>query len=126
MSGPAARFVAVEIRAGEHETRAIRAFFDNANGMGLKFEYLEPYGPVVIGTTKFLRFKTDCPRLETLLPLFQDEPRSVIVPGATGYQMVTQTTTGTVPIFAVQAARLPGYNRRWRGTTLKFWERQFI
>ncbi len=93
--------------------------------MGLKFDFLEPYGPVVIGTTKFLRFKTDCPSLEALLPLFQDEPRSIIVPGASGYRMVTQTTTGTVPIFAIQAAKLPGYSRRWRGTALNFWERQF-
>lgn len=125
MSGRVPRFAAVEIRVGEHENQAIRAFFNKAEGMGVKFDFFEPYGPVVIGTTKFLRFKTDCPKLETLLPLFQEEPRSMIIPGTTGYQMVTQTTTGTVPIFAVQAAKLPGYGRRWRGTALKFWERQF-
>jgi len=125
MTGRVSRFSAVEVRVGEHENQAIRAFFDHANGMGLKFEFLEPYGPAVIGATKFLRFRTDCPSLEILLPLFQDEPRAIIIPGATGYRMVTQTTAGSVPIFAVQAARLPGYNRRWRGTVFKFWERQF-
>lgn len=119
------RFAAVEIRVGEHETQAIRAFFTHADGMGLKFEFFEPYGPVTIGTSKFLRFKTDCPEIDRLLPLFQDEPRSIIVPGATGYRMVTQTTTGSVAIFVVQASKLPGYNRRWRGTSNKFWQRQF-
>jgi hypothetical protein len=119
------RFAAIEIKAGEHENRAIRAFFDHADGMGLKFEFFEPYGPVVIGTTKFLRFKTDCPKLDSLRPLLQDEPRSIILPGGAGYQMVTQTTIGTVPIVAVQASKLPGYNRRWRGTSHKFWQRQF-
>jgi hypothetical protein len=118
-------FAAVEIRAGEHENQSIRAFFTHAEGIGLKFDALEPYGPLSIGSTMFLRFTTDCRDLDKLVPFFQEEPRALILPGKAGYRMITQTTEGPIPIVCVQAARLPGYNRRWRGTSNKFWARQF-
>jgi hypothetical protein len=119
------RFAAVEIKSGEHEVQGISRFFSHANGIGLKFEFLEPYGPLSIGTTSFVRFKTDCPDLEALVPFFQDESRAIIIPGKAGYRMITQTTEGSIPIVSVQAAKLPGYNRRWRGTANRFWMRQF-
>jgi len=118
-------FVAVEIKAGEHPNDGIARFFTHASGIGLKFDFLEPYGPLSIGSTTFLRFKTDCPRLDALIPFFQEEGRAIVIPGKHGYRMITQTTEGTIPIVSVQAARLPGYNRRWRGTSNKFWMRQF-
>lgn len=118
-------FAAVELKAGERDVDGIRAFFKHADGIGLKFEFLEPYGPLTIGSTPFLRFKTDCPRLEAILPFFQEEARALVLPGRAGYRMVTQTTEGPIPIVNVQASKLPGYNRRWRGTSNKFWFRQF-
>lgn len=118
-------FAAVEIKTGERDTHGIERFFAHANGIGLKFEFLEPYGLLSIGTMTFLRFKTDCPRLDALIPFFQDEGRAVILPGKAGYRMITQTTEGAIPIVNVQASKLPGYNRRWRGTSNKFWQRQF-
>lgn len=118
-------FAAVEIKAGEQDVHGIGRFFAHANGIGLKFEFLEPYGPLSIGTTSFVRFKTDCPRLDALIPFFQEEARAIIIPGKAGYRMITQTTEGAIPIVSVQAAKLPGYNRRWRGTANKFWTRQF-
>lgn len=119
------RFAAVEIKPGENETRAIQAFFQHASGIGLQFDFLEPYGPLSIGSIAFLRFKTDCPDLDALIPFFQEEARALILPGASRYRMVTQTTEGAIPIVHVQAAKLPGYNRRWRGTRNRFWARQF-
>lgn len=118
-------FAAVEIKAGERDVHGIEKFFSYASGIGLLFDFLEPYGPLSIGTTAFLRFKTDCPRLDALIPFFQDEARAVILPGGAGYRMITQTTEGVIPIVSVQSAKAPGYNRRWRGTTNKFWMRQF-
>lgn len=119
------RFAAVEIKVGEKDTDAIHVFFRHALGMGLKFEFLEPYGRLSIGSTMFLRFSTDCLRLDELVPFFQEEARALILPGKAGYRMITQTTEGPIPIVNVQSARTPGYNRRWRGTSKKFWERQF-
>lgn len=118
-------FAAVEIKAGEKDIHGIERFFRHASGMGLKFSFLEPYGPLSLGTLLLLRFKTDCPRLEALVPFFQEEARAIIIPGKTGYRLITQTTEGAVPIVSVQAVRLPGYSRRWRGTSDKFWARQF-
>lgn len=117
-------FVAVEIKAGEKETDAIHVFFQRAAGIGLVFHFLEPYGRLTIGSTTFLRFRTDCP-VDQLVPFFQEESRSLILPGKAGYRMVTQTTEGPIPITCVQAVRTPGYSRRWRGTSNKFWQRQF-
>jgi hypothetical protein len=119
------KFAAVEIKAGEKDTDAIRVFFGHATGIGLKFNSLEPYGRLSIGSTTFLRFSTDCPRLEELIPFFQEEARALVLPGRSGYRMITQTTEGAIPIVCVQAARTPGYNRRWRGTANPFWQRQF-
>jgi hypothetical protein len=118
-------FAAVEIKAGEREVHGIQTFFKYANAIGLKFDFLEPYGPLSVGATTFVRFKTDCPRLEALLPFFQEEARALILPSQAGYLLVSKTTEGAIPIVNVQAARLPGYNRRWRGTANKFWTRQF-
>jgi hypothetical protein len=118
-------FAAVEIKVGEKDTDAIRIFFRHAGGMGLRFDFLEPYGRLSIGSTTFLRFSTDCLRLDELIPFFQEEARAIILPGKAGYRMITQTTEGPIPIVNVQSARTPGYNRRWRGTSNKFWERQF-
>lgn len=121
----ASSFAAVEIRAGEQEVQGIRAFFFHADGIGLKFDSLEPFGPLSIGSMVFLRFKTDCQGLDRLVPFFQDEPRAIVLPGKSGYRVVTQTTEGPIAIACMQTSRLPGYNRLWRGTSNKFWKRQF-
>ena len=118
-------FAAVQIKTGEQDLDAVRAFFRHAEGMGLKFHHLEPVGRLDIGSTTFLRFTTDCVGLEALIPLFQDEGRALILAGKSGYRMVTQTTEGPIPISCMQSTRLPGYNRRWRGTANRFWQRQF-
>lgn len=119
------RFAAVEIKLGEHETRAIEAFFGYAHESGLKFHFLEPYGPLSVGTTSFLRFKTDCSNLDSLIPFFRTDARALILPGGSGYRLITQAAEGAIPIVRVQSAKLPGYNRRWRGTSNQFWARQF-
>lgn len=118
-------FAAIEILRGEVEKEAIEAFFLRADSLGLKFKSLEPFGTLTIGSSKFLRFRTDCLQLDTLIPLFQEENRSFVLPGGTGYRLVTQTTEGRVSITQLQTTKLPGYNRKWRGTADKFWERQF-
>lgn len=118
-------FAAVEVKAGERDAQAIERFCVHANDIGLKFEFLVPYGPLTIGSTTFIRFETDCPRLEALIQPFLDEPRALIVPGKAGYRMISRASEGTVPIARMQATRLPGYTRRWRGTANRFWTRQF-
>lgn len=118
-------FAAVEIRTGENDTDAVRVFFQHAAGLGLKFDFLEPYGRLTVGSMTFLRFSTDCTGLDDLVYSFQEQARALILPGKAGYRVVTQTTEGVIPIVRVQAARTPGYNRKWRGTSNKFWQRQF-
>lgn len=119
-------FAAVEVRTGEKETDAIHAFFQLAAGLGLRFDFLEPYGRITVGSMTLLRFATDCTRLDDLVYGFQEQGRALILPGKAGYRVVTQTTEGVIPIARVQSAKTPGYNRRWRGTSNKFWQRQFL
>lgn len=93
--------------------------------MGLAFRLLEPFGTFTLGSMRLLRFRTDCVALHTLIPFFQDEDRSYIIPGSTGYRLITQTTEGKAPITVMQGSKLPGYTRKYQGTTHKHWERQF-
>lgn len=119
------KFAAIELKSGETEHQGIRFFFRTAESFGLKFKFLEPYGPFTLGSLRLLRFKTDCGDLETLVVPFQEENRSLVLPGKGGYVLHTQVTKGTVAISTMQAERLPGYKRRYRGTSDKFWLRQF-
>ncbi len=119
------KFAALEMKSGETPHDTIEAFYKYAEGMGLAFKYLLPYGQMTIGSIKLLRFQTDCPSLETLVPFMQEDNRSCVVPNTTGYAVHTQTTVGVVPVTKMQSAKLPGYNRKYRGTSDKFWKRQF-
>lgn len=118
------RFVALQAKVGESDHDVVGRFFSVASGMGLRFEYLEPYGSITIGSTKLLRFRTDCPEVERLISFFQDEQRAYVIPGGTGYRYITQTTEGQAPIMAMQESRT-GYKRKYRGTSDRFWTRQF-
>lgn len=119
------KFSAIELKPNESAHDGITVFFKYASGLGLQFSFLEPYGTLTIGSVKLLRFKTDCPDLSSLLSFFQEENRSFAFPDNTGYALHTQTTKGVVPITAMQASKLPGFQRKYRGTSNKFWERQF-
>lgn len=119
------KFIAVELKQGEKEIQALASFYKHASGIGLQFYTVEPFGLIEVGSTVLLRFQTDCETPEALVPFFQEEQRAFVYPGGKGYKMSTQTTEGTVTVTTMQSSRLPGYNRRWRGTIDKFWKRQF-
>lgn len=118
-------FAAIEVRPGEADHAALSVFFKHAEGMGLGFKFLEPYGRFTLGALTFLRFRTDCPDMASMLPFFQEENRSLIIPKEKGYAVFTQTTEGKVSIVTMQQKKAPGYQRRYRGTLDKFWKRQF-
>lgn len=118
-------FAAIEVRSGETDHAALSVFFRHAEGMGLGFKSLEPYGRFTLGSLTFLRFKTDCPTMATLVPFLQEENRSIIIPKDKGYALHTQTTEGKASIVTMQGKKSPGYQRHYRGTLDKFWKRQF-
>lgn len=119
------QFIALEVKDEEKDIQVLHRFYEVAHEAGREFRFVEPYGTFSLGKTKFLRFKTDCTGVPALLDAFTSEPRSVILPGPGGYKLVSAKTSGKVAIMPMQAARLPGYNRRYRGTTDAFWARQF-
>jgi len=119
------KFIAIELKGNETPHDVVADFFVKASGLGLKFKSLEPYGTVEVGSRKLLRLKTDCTDLKTMLPFFQEDERSYVFPTNTGYVLHTQTAKGVLATTTMQAAKLPGYQRCYRGTAIKFWERQF-
>lgn len=118
-------FAAIEVRPGESDHAALSVFFRHADGLGLKFKSLEPYGRITLGALTFLRFQIECQGMGDLVPFFQEENRSIILPKESGYALYTQTTEGKASIVTMQARKLPSYQRRYRGTLDKFWKRQF-
>lgn len=119
------RFAAIELKAQEDIHAGVEIFFRLASGLGLVFTSLEPFGTTKVGSMTFLRFRTDCPNLDLLVPSLQGENRGVILPAQTGYVLYTQTTKGTVAVITMQSTKPPGLHRKYRGTASKFWERQF-
>ena len=118
-------FAALQVKPGESDQEVVKRFFEVAAGLGLEFKNLEPYGVFTLGIVKLFRFQTDCPALHKLVPVFQEENRAFVLPGVLGYRYVTLAVEGKAPVTVMQGSKLPGYSRKYYGTSNKFWERQF-
>lgn len=121
-------FAAVEVRKDEPAHEAVKAFVVAASKQGVLFSKLKVYGFVDVGSTRFVRFCSDCGNYTTpFLEQIRSEGRGVIVPSKAGTYIVRMADGRTGPFNAsqMQAIIAPGFGQVYKGTKVEFWERQF-
>jgi hypothetical protein len=111
----------------ETVTELVYVFIKAAVEHNLKFELVEVFGMISIGTSKFLRFRTDCPNLPATVARLLNEGRGTILQDAKcGYRVrLPDGREGPVALMTMQAVALPGYPKSYRGPKIKFWQSQF-
>lgn len=120
------RFAAVQIKDQETAHTAIGHFMTTAHKMGLRFTVLEQYGELSVGSSKFVRFRTDCWKLPELSQQLLSEGRGTVIPNGQDYLAeLPGGRKGKLGTMALQATPLPSQHRKYRGPKLKFWDRQF-
>jgi hypothetical protein len=120
------QFAAVQIGQKETAHKAIEHFMNTAVGLGCRFRTLETFGEMTVGSRKFVRFRTDCWKLQEVSQQLLKEGRGTILPDGNRYKVEFPTgQKGTLNTTVLQAAPLPSQNRVYRGPKLKFWDRQF-
>lgn len=116
---------AVQIKDEENQRSLIKELLHTANSMGVLFRRVEVLGPMSVGSTKLIRCKTDLDTLDPLLDRLNAQGRSTIRPSGPSYTADIGSRKGVVATATMQAMPLSGYPVVYRGTKIKFWERQF-
>lgn len=120
-------FAGVEIKEGEKIHDAIQHFLFAAADNGIKFSKVMLFGIVEVGSTKFVRFRTDCRTYPPIILRLRTEGRGFISPAKVGGYRVFLANGREGPFNSPQmhTVQAPGYGQVYKGTGAEFWERQF-
>lgn len=115
-------FAAIELNADEPLLRAVERFMNAANELGIRFNVLELYGALSLGSYRFVRFRTDAAPLDQIA---QHLGKGAVLPKPDGtYEFNTGNRKGRVPSTTMQESVARPV--KYRGTKDKFWQRQFV
>lgn len=120
-------YFAVEIKTSyEKAPDLAKIVLTTAKGLGILFRRLEAMDVIEIGSTKFMRFRTDLtPALPLADALFESGRGVIALSVGGGYRMRTKTKEGTIPSTTLLAVPRAAGVKTFRGTKIKLWERQF-
>jgi hypothetical protein len=122
------QFAGIQVKNSfESVPELVWLFMQAAIEHDLKFEVVEVFGMMTVGTSKFLRFRTDCPNLPATAARLMNEGRGSIMPdNKGGYRIrLPDGREGPIPVMSLQAVALPGFPQSFRGPKIKFWTKQF-
>jgi hypothetical protein len=117
-------FAAVQILGSEKPHHAIQAFFDAAESSGLKFKMLKPFEIMSLGSSRLVRFQTDCNQLSTLADTLIDSGRGYVYPLKGEFLYKTKVKVGKLPTLRMTTTATFNSNA-YVGTMGEFWRRQF-
>lgn len=121
------RFAGVQFKRAEDTRAVVHSFMLAACQHGLEFQHLEVFGIFTVGSSKFIRFRTDCKDFTPIVARLLNENRGSITPDPKrGYLIrLPSGQEGVVEISKMLATPLSGYPLVFRGPKIKYWERQF-
>lgn len=120
----ATRFFAVQLTANETPNEVARLILRAAHDERLLFWTLEILDVIEVGSSSFLRLRTDIADLTTLADKVRSRGRSVILPEKGLYVLRSYNGShGNVPMLSMHQVPKPGQQRAYKGT--KQWEAQF-
>ncbi len=124
------KYFAVERRTVDQTLESPRVIvelvFQEAQRLGLRFQWLEVQGDVTLPSRPFVRFKTDLDAVTLLVKALEKTGRGVIEPTSQGYQVRFSGRKGAIEPSRMHLAPLPGMFQRFRGTAHPLWEQQFV
>lgn len=123
---PLSTFFAVQPKPREHAVNVVEAVMRAAKSSGVLFRHLELLDTITIGTTPFVRMRTETTSLAPILDQLYSDGRSCV--SAKGGEYVARLQggrVGKVPQALMHATAKMGQSRMFRGPKFKFWDRQF-
>lgn len=105
----------------------VEKFLRKVDAMGFRCKTLEAMDVVDLGSTNFLRLRSDLPQFtEVVNSFYEPKVRGTILPGTNGYVCkLSNGRSGVVAISKMQLApRVPP--KTYRGNAMAHWERQFL
>lgn len=120
-------YFAVEVKTSYEKTIDLaKVVLTVAKAQGILFRRLEAMDVIEIGSTKFMRFRTDLQPATQLVDAILNEGRGVIAANAAGgYELRSRTKNGPVPSTRILSTPRAAGTKMFRGTKIKLWERQF-
>ena len=102
----------------------VKHVLKEAKGLGILFRSLKVMGPLEIGSAKFIRFDSDLSDPQPLLDAMRPERGTIGVSGKS-YVMRIGEKEAAIPVSRMSTTTGPGFPVEYRGTRMKFWDRQF-
>lgn len=119
------QFFAVQKLPFEDKHEMAELVIKTAHEKSLLFTVLDVIDLIEVGSTEFVRFRSDLVDVATLVAALFDKKRAIITLAGSGYQAKLNGRTGVVP-FAKMSVVPAGQFVSYRGTKVQHWERQFI
>jgi hypothetical protein len=118
---PLKTFTAIEIKPGETAHGVVGLFVKSSAQKGILFETLDFLGVIRLGSTKYIRFRTDSATVTGILN------RNVVTFAKGEYKVLTPegNFVGRLSCTTMQAPADPTLRREYRGPKLQYWDRQF-
>jgi hypothetical protein len=119
------KFFAVQKMPFEDKHEMAELVIKTAHNKGLLFTVLDVIDIIEVGSTEFVRFRSDLVDVATLVSALYEKKRAIITLEGTGYQAKMGSRTGAVP-FTKMSVVPAGQFVSYRGTKVQHWDRQFI
>ncbi len=117
-------YFAVQVKASEKPYDVVTLLMRAAKNQGKLFRKLEVLDTLTVGTTAYLRMRSDLEGPEALLAeAFPGRPS--ITANLGGYVLQNGTREAKIPNVTMLAAPKLGQTQAYHGTKIKHWERQF-
>lgn len=119
-------YFSVQILRGESYKDVAHAFLDTADRLGLLFRKLQVMDIMTVGTTPFVRFRTDLTSVDPVIKEMVNRG-SVTVDPAGGYvAKFLGGRSGKYPTSTMCLQPKLGFGQILMGTRLKRWKQQFV
>jgi hypothetical protein len=117
---------AVQLNRGENYKNVVAQVLNEANKLGILFRKIQVLDVTSIGTSNFVRLRSDLPNAHTIVARFLQEGRAVVSQVGGQYLLrFPNGRNGKVPSTTMCAANRPGFGQTYVGTKIKRWKAQF-
>lgn len=120
-------YFAVQLKPGEKTIQVVAAVMNAAKEANILFRRLEQLDTINIGTSSFVRMRTDLLNPYLVLDRLYNDKRAVVssMQGGEYVARLPGGRMGKVTNLVMHATAKLGQTRMFRGTKIKHWERQF-
>lgn len=120
-------YFSVQILRGENFREVVEAVLTAADSLKVLFRQLQVLEVSTVGTTPFLRLRTDCTEIQRVLEAMAERSHiSVDVSTANYVVKFTSGRTGKYPTSTMCTPPKLGFGQVFAGTRIQRWKQQFV